>query len=388
MITTLLLIIIYLSFISLGLPDALLGSAWPTMYVDLQVDSAMAGVVSLIVSAGTIVSSLMTDRVVRRFGTATVTTFSVGLTALALLGNSFAPSLFFLCLMAVPMGLGAGAVDASLNNYVALHYKARHMNWLHCFWGVGASASPLVMSFALENMQSWRMGYRMVGVLQAVLVVILFFSRSLWDKVGQSDNAIAAVEQEVLSVRERFHIPGAKAAMLSFFAYCGLESMAGLWGTTYLVLVRGINEIQAAQWVALYYFGITLGRFLGGFLTFKFSNKHMIRLGLGFILLSIFLTILPLNPVFLQFAFFCLGLGCAPVFPGLLQETPENFGAARSQSMMGIQMASAYVGITIMPPLFGWITKLFGYGFYPYYIAILFVLLFFAVLKLEPVKHA
>ena len=388
MITTLLLIIIYLSFISLGLPDALLGSAWPTMYVDLQVDSAMAGVVSLIVSAGTIVSSLMTDRVVRRFGTATVTTFSVGLTALALLGNSFAPSLFFLCLMAVPMGLGAGAVDASLNNYVALHYKARHMNWLHCFWGVGASASPLVMSFALENMQSWRMGYRMVGVLQAVLVVILFFSRSLWDKVGQSDNAIAAVEQEVLSVRERFHIPGAKAAMLSFFAYCGLESMAGLWGTTYLVLVRGINEIQAAQWVALYYFGITLGRFLGGFLTFKFSNKHMIRLGLGFILLSIFLTILPLNPVFLQFAFFCLGLGCAPVFPGLLQETPENFGAARSQSMMGIQMASAYVGITIMPQLFGWITKLFGYGFYPYYIAILFVLLFFAVLKLEPVKHA
>lgn len=387
MITTLLLIIIYLSFISLGLPDALLGSAWPTMYLDLSVDASMAGLISLIVSAGTIISSLMTDRVVRRFGTAFVTTFSVALTAIALLGNSFSPNLFFLCLMAVPMGLGAGAVDASLNNYVALHYKARHMNWLHCFWGVGASASPLLMSFALERMQSWRMGYRMVGVIQAVLVVILFFSRNLWDKVGQSDNAISSVEQEVLSVRERFRIPGAKAAMLSFFAYCGLESMAGLWGTTYMVLVRGVNEIQAAQWVALYYFGITLGRFLGGFLTFKFSNKHMIRLGLSFIFVSILLTVLPLSPIFLQIAFFSLGLGCAPVFPGLLQETPENFGAARSQSMMGIQMASAYVGITVMPPLFGWLTKLVGYGFYPYYLTILFVLMLFAVLKLEPVKH-
>lgn len=386
MITSLLLIIIYLSFISLGLPDALLGAAWPVMHLDLHVDTSLAGLVSLIVSVGTIVSSLSVDLLVRRFSTAKVTLFSVLLTAIALIGNSLAPNLFFIALMAVPMGLGAGAVDAALNNFVALHYKARHMNWLHCFWGVGAAASPLIMSFALKNLDSWRMGYRIVGFIQAVLVLLLFLSRGLWEKVGTNDDLQMAAEQEVLSLAERVRLPGAKSAMLSFFAYCSLESMTGLWGTTYMVEVRGIDSVRAAQWVALYYTGITLGRFISGFLTFKFSNKTMIRLGLVFIGLSIVLLFLPNSELPLQMSFFFLGFGCAPVFPGLLQDTPQNFGASKSQSMMGIQMASAYVGITLMPPLYGWLSKYIGYALYPYYVALLFVLLFVMVLKLQQLK--
>lgn len=386
MITSLLLIIIYLSFISLGLPDALLGAAWPVMHLDLQVDTSLAGLVSLIVSGGTIVSSLSVDRLVRRFSTAKVTLFSVLLTAIALIGNSLAPKLFFIALMAVPMGLGAGAVDAALNNFVALHYKARHMNWLHCFWGVGAAASPLIMSFALKNLDSWRMGYRIVGLIQAVLVLLLFLSRGLWEKVGTNDALQMAAEQEVLSLAERVRLPGAKSAMLSFFAYCSMESMTGLWGTTYMVVVRGIDSVRAAQWVALYYTGITLGRFISGFLTFKFSNKTMIRLGLAFIGLSIVLLFLPNSELSLQMSFFFLGFGCAPVFPGLLQETPQNFGASKSQSMMGIQMASAYVGITLMPPLYGWLSKYIGYALYPYYVALLFVLLLVMILKLQQLK--
>lgn len=387
MVTTLVLIIIYLSFISVGLPVALLGSAWPSMYLDFNVDASLAGVISLIVSGFTIVSSLMSDRLVRRFGTAKVVNFAVLLSSLSLVGNAIAPNLLFLCLMAIPMGFGAGAIDATLNNYVALHYKARHMNWLHCFWGIGAFISPLIMSFSLSRLDSWRMGYLIVGIAQALVVVLIFFTRGLWDKVGTSANTPTLVEQEVLSIVERLRIPGAKSALLSFFAYCGIESMAGLWAGTYMVLVRGLDEITASKWVSLFYVGITLGRFLGGFFTFKLSTKKMVRLGIVFIFVSIVMTMMPLSNGYLQIALFLLGFGCAPIFPSLLQDTPWNFGAARSQSMIGIQVASAFTGATIVPPIFGWLSKFIGYEIYPYFIAVLFVFMFIAIFRLEKVRH-
>lgn len=389
MVTTLLLIIIYVSFISLGLPDSLLGSAWPVMYGGLSVPISYAGVISMVIAGGTVVSSVMSDRVVRRFGTGKTTAVSVLMTAAALLGFSLSGSFAALVLCAVPLGLGAGSVDVGLNNYVALHYKARHMNWLHCFWGIGAALGPVIMSAYLTAGSSWRSGYRTISVIQFCLTAALFIALPLWKRAGGAEEPGESDKKPPMRFSALLRLPGAIPALVSFFCYCALESTAGLWGGSFLVIAKGIAPETAAKWVSLFYIGITVGRFLAGFLTVRFSNRQMVRLGQVIVAAGLVLLLLPLKNTALLAGLFMAGLGCAPIFPSLLHETPVNFGEDNSQALMGVQMAGAYVGSTLMPPLFGMLAARLSYGLFPVYLAAFLVLMFLTVETLNRtiVKH-
>lgn len=372
----LLLAIIYLAFISLGLPDALLGSAWPTMYTEFGVPVSYAGIISMIIALGTIISSLQSDRLTRRFGTGRVTAVSVGITAAALLGFSFTHSFWLLCLWAVPYGLGAGSVDASLNNYVALHYKSRHMSWLHCMWGVGATAGPYIMGFALSSGQKWNSGYLYIAVLQIILTGILVFSLPLWKGRSAGGETDSAAEGKALSLGEIIRIPGAREIMLCFFCYCALEQTSGLWASSYLTLFKSIPAETAARFAGLFYIGITVGRALSGFLTMKLNDVQMIRLGQGIIAAGILTLFLP-GPAFLSLAgLILIGLGCAPVYPCIIHSTPAHFGADKSQAVIGVQMASAYIGTCIMPPIFGLIANHISVGLFPLYLLLILILMF------------
>jgi fucose permease len=367
----LLLVLIYLSFISLGLPDSLLGSAWPAMYGPLKVPLQYGGVISMIVAGGTVFSSIFSAKIIGRFGTGRVTALSVLITAAALMGFSVSHAFIFLCLCAIPLGLGAGSVDAALNNYVALHYKARHMSWLHCFWGIGASIGPLIMSAALIQKNSWNSGYRSIGIIQCCLVLVLFLSLSLWTNKKEEPGAAA---RQSVSFAALFRLSGIKPALIAFFCYCTIESVTGLWGSSYLVMVKHIAPETAARWIALYYAGITLGRFISGFVTLGLSNRRMVRLGQGIIGLGVLVLLLPLGNGALLPGFFMIGLGCAPIYPALLHETPKNFGAPFSQAIMGIQMASAYAGTTLMPPLFGQTAAHWGFNLFPPFIGLILLI--------------
>lgn len=368
----LLLAIIYLSFISLGLPDGLLGSAWPSIYPAFGVPVSYAGVISAIISVGTIISSLQSDRLTRRLGTGKVTAISVATTAVALFGFSISSSFPALCLWAIPYGLGAGSVDASLNNYVALHYESRHMSWLHCMWGLGASIGPYVMAWALTGGQGWQMGYRYVGILQVVLTAILFFSLPLWKhRPGEG----SAENDRALTLREILAIPGAKEVMCTFFGYCALEQTAALWGSSYLVLHSGMDPERAAGFGCLFFVGITVGRFVSGFLTMKLPDENMIRLGEAIILLGIAALLLPLGETVTLAGLVLIGLGCAPVYPCVIHSTPAHFGAERSQAVIGVQMASAYVGTCLAPPVFGFLAQHISAGLMPWYLLAIWALM-------------
>jgi fucose permease len=371
MLTFVLLIIIYLSFISLGLPDSLLGSAWPSMYGSLNVPLHYAGFVSMIIAGGTVISSVFSERIIRRFGTGVVTAVSVLMTAAALIGFSVSGSFLYLCLCAVPLGLGAGSVDAALNNYVALHYKARHMSWLHCFWGIGASIGPIIMSSFLLRHDSWNLGYRTIGIIQFCLVLLLFVSLPLWKTNKSIENT---TQRDSIKFSKLFRIAGVKEVLIAFFCYCSIETVAGLWGASYLVEERGISREIAAQWIALFYIGITAGRFVSGFITMKLNNRQMVRLGQIIIGCGVIVLALPLGNTTLLPGLFLIGLGCAPVYPSLLHETPKNFGEENSQAMMGIQMGSAYIGTTLMPPVFGWMASYLSFNIFPVFIGIILII--------------
>lgn len=370
----LLLLIIYLAFISLGLPDSLLGSAWPTMYQEFSVPISYAGGISMIIAAGTVVSSLQSDRLTKKFGTGKVTAVSVLMTAVALLGFSLSHSYWTLCLWAIPYGLGAGSVDASLNNYVALHYASRHMSWLHCMWGVGASLGPYIMGYALTGGQSWNMGYRYIAILQIVLTAILLFSLPLWKK-QKGDSGEEPEKAKPLSLREIVKIPGAKQIMVTFFCYCALEQTTGLWASSYLVLQRGLTAEAAAGFASLFYVGITAGRAASGFLTMKLNDTQMIRLGQGLILLGIACVALPVGSFAALAGLIMIGLGCAPIYPSIIHSTPAHFGADKSQAMIGVQMASAYVGTCFMPPVFGFLANHISVSLFPAFILVILVLM-------------
>ncbi len=373
----LLLVIIYLAFISLGLPDSLLGSAWPTMYQEFSVPVSYAGGISMIIAAGTIVSSLQSDRLTKSFGTGKVTAASVLMTAAALFGFSISHSYAALCLWAVPYGLGAGSVDASLNNYVALHYASRHMSWLHCMWGIGASLGPYIMGYALSGGQGWNMGYRYIGILQVALTAVLVFSLPLWKKQATSDTGQAGGEGKAraLTLGQILKIPGAKEVMVTFFCYCALEQTAGLWASSYLVLRRGLPAETAAGLASLFFIGITAGRAFSGFLTMKLNDTQMIRLGQGLILLGIVLLLLPFGSTGTLLGLVMIGLGCAPVYPSIIHSTPEHFGADKSQAIIGVQMASAYVGTCFMPPVFGFLANHIGVFLFPVYLLAILALM-------------
>ena len=329
----------------------------------------------MIIAVGTIISSLQSDRLTRKFGTGKVTAVSVLITAVSLLGFSISHSYAVLCLWAVPYGLGAGSVDASLNNYVALHYASRHMSWLHCMWGIGASLGPYIMGYALTDGQGWNMGYRYIAILQIVLTTILIFSLPLWKKQGENDAEKMDGENEPLSLRQIIKISGAKEVMITFFCYCALEQTAGLWASSYLVLRRGLSAETAAGLASLFFIGITAGRAFSGFLTMKLNDTQMIRLGQGVIFSGIVLLLLPFGSVSAFLGLIFVGLGCAPVYPSIIHSTPAHFGADKSQAMIGVQMASAYVGTCIMPPVFGFIANHISVSLFPVYLLAILVLM-------------
>ena len=377
---TLLLLLIYLAFISLGLPDSLLGSAWPVIHQELQVPLSYAGAVTMIVSFGTICSSLMSERLTKKLGVNIVTVCSVLLTAIALYGFSTASAFWMLCLWGIPYGLGAGAIDAALNNYVALHYNSRHMSWLHCFWGVGTIISPYIMSYALTT-SVWQNGYRMVSFLQMGITVILLVTLPVW-KVNRKANEQKAEQAVVIGIRGALKIKGVPQLLLGFFSYCSLESTLLLWSSSYLVGAKGVTAQKAAAFASLFCIGITAGRFLSGLVTEKLGDYNLIRIGTGILLLGCIAMILPLKTdVAALGGLVVMGLGCAPVYPSIIHATPDNFGAQNSQAIIGIQMASAYVGSTFMPPVFGLIANHISVALMPFFVLFFIVLMYIMVKK-------
>lgn len=374
--THLLIAIIYLAFISLGLPDAVFGGSWPTMYQEFGVPVSFAGIVTVIISLGTIVSSLLSDRMTYRLGTGKVTAVSVATTAAALFGFSMSHSFIELCLWAIPYGLGAGGVDASLNNYVAVHYSSRIMSWLHCMWGLGAMTGPYVLGFVLTGGGVWNTGYKVIALLQVVLTIVLVVSLPLWKKRETIvDEQGEEVPAQALSLKEILSIIGAKEILVAFFCYCALEQTAGLWASSYMVLHKGVAEVVAASYASMFYIGITVGRFFSGFLTMKYNDKQMIRLGMGILSIGVLILFLPLSEYIALAGFILIGIGCAPIYPCIIHSTPDIFGADKSQAIVGVQMASAYVGSLLMPSVFGILANHITVALLPFYLCGILVLM-------------
>ena len=372
----LLLAVIYLSFISLGLPDSLLGAAWPSMYQGFGVPVSYSGVIFCIISVGTVISSLQSDRLTRRLGAGWVTAISVGMTAAALFGFSVSNSFWALCLWAIPYGLGAGSVDAALNNYVALHFASRHMSWLHCMWGIGASVGPYIMGAALATSAGWHMGYRIISLIQIVLTAIILLSLPLWKTASAKEKAEQAdTPAQALTLKQIFRIPGVKAVLITFFCYCSLEQTTSLWASSYLVLAKGIAPETAAGFASLFFIGITAGRALCGFLTLKWNDTQMVRIGVVTIALGVAAMLLPLGETVTLAGLTLIGLGCAPIYPSIIHSTPAHFGADKSQAIIGVQMASAYIGNCLMPPLFGMIANHTTISIFPYYLLVILVVM-------------
>ncbi|EMU52765.1 hypothetical protein HMPREF1084_02702 [Clostridium butyricum 60E.3] len=349
------------------------------MYGEFGVPVSYAGIISMIIAAGTILSSLQSDRLTRKLGTGKVTAISVAMTAVALFGFSFSNSFWILCFWAIPYGLGAGSVDASLNNYVALNYASRHMSWLHCMWGVGASLGPYIMGYAMTGGQGWNSGYGYIAVLQIVLTIILIFSLPLWKNRTEEKNE-NSVNAKTLTLKEIIKISGAKEIMITFFCYCALEQTTGLWASSYLTLHKGISADKAASFASMFFIGITIGRAFSGFITMKLSDSKMIRFGQGVAAIGIITLMLPFGEYISLIGLIMIGLGCAPIYPCIIHSTPEYFGADKSQAIIGVQMASAYIGTLLMPPIFGLIAEYINVSLYPVY---LFIVMIFMVVMHE-----
>ena len=385
---SLLLALIYISFVSLGLPDALLGASWPIMHLEFGVPVSLAGVISVTVSVGTVISSLLSDRLTLRLGAGRVTAISVGMTALALFGFSRSTEFWHLIIWAIPYGLGAGSVDASLNNYVALHYASRHMSWLHCMWGLGASVGPYVLGRALTGGLTWNTGYRYIALFQVCLTAVLFLSLPLWKNRKLNTREENGAPRAPLSLKQILVIPGAKEVLIAFFCYCAAEQTAILWGSTYLVRHSGMAEETAAGFGSLFLIGITIGRFLNGFLTYKLSDKALIRLGQSIMILGVVVMWLPLGTGAAMAGLLLIGLGCAPIYPCVIHSTPEHFGEENSQAIIGIQMAAAYIGVCVMPPVFGLIASHITVALLPAYIGAITGLMILMCEKLNRIgKH-
>ena len=372
---TLLLIIIYIAFIGLGIPDSIFGTAWPAIYIEFGIPVSWANFVTLIISGCTIIASLFSARLIRKFGTATITAVSTTLTAIALLGFSFSKNIIWLCGFSIPLGLGAGAIDTALNNYVALHYKATHMNFLHCFYGIGVSLSPYLMSLALSDGQ-WRNGYRIVFWIQLGISILTILSFPLWKKVQRIDNGETSTQPETnVGFFKLLKTPKVLTACMVFFCSCAMEYTCGVWGSTFLVNAKNFNADTAAMIVMFYYIGIALGRFISGLLANKLSSGKIITIGQAITLLAIILIVLPFHPIVSCVGIAMVGLGNGPLFPNMLHLTPERFGKELSQSVMGVQMAASYIGILLAPILFGLIADYVSATLFPYYLLVMYAIM-------------
>lgn len=374
-----LLVIIYLAFISLGLPDGSFGSAWPDIFTQMGVPASYAGIVTVLIYSGTVLSSLTASKIIKKFGTGKVTAFSALITSLSLIGMNFVPSFIWICLLSVPLGIGGGAVDVALNSYVSLHYKPKHMNWLHCFWGIGATAGPYIMAININSTGGWRQGYLTLGTCQAVLAVLMFLSLPLWNRINKEyknapDEEETNSDKKSISYRQLLSKPGVSHSIFAFFTYCGIEVVTGTWVSTYFVLEEGMDASTAAMFISLFYLGITVARGISGFLSIKLNNKTMITLGHMIMILGALCLLLPFDTNIIRIAgLVLLGLGCAPIYPSMISSTPERFGRENAQDIMGLQMAGAYVGSAVTAPLFGLIANYTGYKIFPYYL-MLFVI--------------
>ena len=365
----------YICFISLGLPDSLLGAAWPVMQVQMGVPVSYAGIVSLVICLNTIISSLMSNFMIHKLGIGRIIAISVATTAVALFGFSVSDQYWMLLLWAIPYGLGAGSVDSVLNNYAALHFKSQHMSWLHCMWGVGASISPYIMSCALIRLDNWHSGYLIVSLIQIVLSFFIFLTVPQWKNAPSAAGEEEKIESKPLTIRQILAIPGAKVCFVTFFGYCALELTSSLWASSYLVQARGVSAEVASGCASLFYIGLTLGRAINGFLAMRFGDRFLIRLGLGIIFAGILLIFVPYHALFAYVGFVIIGLGCAPVYPCIIHMTPDLFGKDKSQAIIGVQIAFAYTGFCVMPPLFGWIADNISIGLLPAYLMALLVLI-------------
>lgn len=371
----LILALTYVCFISLGLPDSLLGSAWPVMQQQMSVPVSYAGIVSMIICLGTVVSSLMSNVMIHKLGIGRIIAISVAMTAAALFGFSVSDRYWMLLLWAIPYGLGAGCVDSVLNNYAALHFKSQHMSWLHCMWGVGASVSPYIMSFALVKLDNWNYGYLIVSVIQIVLSFFIFLTIPMWKDSTSADGQEEQIESKPLTIRQILSIPGAIACFATFFGYCALELTSSLWASSYLVQARGVSVEVASGCASLFFIGLTVGRAINGFLAIRFGDRFLIRLGLGIIFAGIMLVFIQYHAMFAYVGFVVIGLGCAPVYPCIIHMTPDLFGKDKSQAIIGVQIAFAYTGFCTVPPLFGLIANHVSITLLPVYLLVLLVLI-------------
>ena len=377
----LLLTIIYIAFIGLGIPDSLIGSAWPAIYTDMNLPVSAVSCITLLISGCTVLSSIFSTGLLNRFGTHKVSAVSTAITALALLGFATAPNFILMCLYAIPLGLGAGAIDAGLNNYIALHYKAHHMNYLHCFYGIGVSCSPYFMSLALSQ-DSWRKGYLYAFILQSTIALILIFSFSLWKK---DSGASAEESSKNLSIAELFCISKLRIAWIIMLATNAIEYVCGSWGSLYLVEAKGLTPEHGALALTLYYAGMALGRFTSGLISGKIHTWKRIYTGSAILLGAIIMLLIPESTVLSIIGLFAVGFGNGSIYPNFIHLTPYNFGKDISQAVMGSQIATAYIGVMIAPPLFGLINHLFGLNAFPIFTGILYLVMIIAIFLF--VKH-
>lgn len=387
---SLLLALIYVCFISLGLPDSLLGSAWPVLHQEIDVPTSFAGIVSTVICLGTIMSSLLSGKLLAVFRAGKLVAVSVALTAVGLFGFSVSGSFAELIIWSIPYGLGAGGVDAVLNNYVALHYKAQHMSWLHCMWGVGAAISPYVMSFSLLRLKDWSRGYLIVSIIQVILAVIIFISLPVWRKMDALSGVKTDSYAKSYTFKEVFSTPGAPWSFMMFLLYCSLELTTSLWASSYLVERWNMPPEPAAGLASMFYIGMTVGRFLNGFLAMRISDKTLIRVGISVVFLGVLLLALPVSSTISLVGFVVIGLGCAPIYPCIIHMTPDVFGKEKSQGMIGVQMAFAYSGFVVAPPLFGFISGATGIGALPAFLMcflLLIAICYFMIFRSQSRKN-
>ena len=382
---TALLIIIYIAFIGLGIPDSLFGTAWPAIYSEFELPISFGSFVTIIISCGTVLSSVISSKIISRLGTNKVSAYSTLLTALALLGFSFAPNLWIMCFWAIILGVGAGAIDVALNNYVAIHYSATHMSFLHCFYGVGVSVSPYILSLVIAGNFGWRGGYRIAFAIQLIITLLLFLSLPLWRKAHGGENESEENTHKDLSFGSVLKIPGVKMMCSLFIASCAIECTCGGWGSTFLVEYKHLPAEKAAQIIMIYYIGMTLGRFLSGVLAAKLHSWKIIKLGQIVLGLALLLLILPGGVYLCALGMFLIGLGNGPLFPNFNYLTPENFGSDISQSVIGIQMASAYIGIMVAPAVCGLLGQVFGMVIFPFYLIVFYAIMIPVTVRVKTV---